>query len=181
METSRIPADPEHEVQTVDDLPPEDVVVNVSSQGRNNTERILSNFADTPFTLGEKKFKSVESFWQGLYFPDEETRQEVASLDGKDAKIFSRKKRQADTVTYEGQEINIGSAEHLALMEKALEAKFQQNPAALNALINTGNKPIIHIVFSPDGKRRRESETIPGTSFAGMLIAIRNELRQKPK
>ena len=45
-------------------------VINISSKGETETERMLSNFAYTPFELDGVHYESVEGFWQSLKFPE---------------------------------------------------------------------------------------------------------------
>src|SRR5688500_8056669 len=61
--------------------------INVSSTAETSAGRMLSNFAATPFELDGKRYQTVESFWQALYFPEGSNERElIASLDGRSAK-----------------------------------------------------------------------------------------------
>jgi hypothetical protein len=89
--------------------------------------KLISNFADQPFVLDDLDYDSIEAFWQGLKFPGEAQRRDIAPLHGamaKDAAFYAPK---ADTVIYAGQVIRIGVWEHWQLMERATIAKFEQS------------------------------------------------------
>ena len=43
---------------------------------------LISNLAPTPFELSGRHYGSIEAFWQGLKYPDEENRARIAPLDG---------------------------------------------------------------------------------------------------
>ena len=45
--------------------------INVISTSREPEVRLISNFAETPFSLDGRTYASVEGFWQGLKFADE--------------------------------------------------------------------------------------------------------------
>jgi hypothetical protein len=48
--------------------------IQVSSMVKDPAVQLIGNFADTPFILDERKYASVESFWQGLKFEREADR-----------------------------------------------------------------------------------------------------------
>jgi hypothetical protein len=70
-------------------LGPEDeacrVPINITSKAPGNL-KLISNFAATPFALDGLDYGSIEAFWQGLKFPDEANRRELAPLHGARAK-----------------------------------------------------------------------------------------------
>ncbi|HJY98605.1 MAG TPA: NADAR family protein [Patescibacteria group bacterium] len=156
-------------------------VVNVASNADSEVGRLLSNFADTPFELDGKQYKSVESFWQGLYFPEGSSeRESISQLTGREAK-----KAAADrplglkTIVYLGQEIEIGSPAHHELMKQAVRAKLEQNPVVLDKLLETMDRKITHIIMKEDGTPAPDSVSIPGEIFSGILADLRSEFRQK--
>src|SRR5438270_61753 len=74
----------------------------VSSRGSDPGVRLIGNFAETPFLLDGRSYRSVESFWQGLKFADPADRLRVATLHGGAAKKAGETKGYGPTVTYEG-------------------------------------------------------------------------------
>ena len=56
--------------------------INVISDSSDPAVRPIGNFAATPFDLDGHRYASVESFWQGLKFPDAADRARLAALDG---------------------------------------------------------------------------------------------------
>jgi predicted NAD-dependent protein-ADP-ribosyltransferase YbiA (DUF1768 family) len=133
--------------------------------------RLASNFADTPFTFNNRRYKSFESFYQSLKFNDSKTRSEVAKLPGKQAKAVGSKSHATET-TFNGQTFELGSPEHHKLLQEALLEKFKQNPEAAKALVETMPRPIIH----DTGHAENSSTFLPADEFTRMLTEIREQL-----
>jgi len=134
--------------------------------------RLIANFAPTPFFLDGMHYACVEAFWQSLRFPEAE-RPRIARLAGPVAKEISEKKPYGSHVSYAGKDIPVGAFEHWQLMRRACRAKFEQNEHAREALLATGERPLIH-------KVPRDSRTIPGVIMAEIWMELRAELR-KPR
>lgn len=156
-------------------------IINVASNSDSEAGRLLSNFADTPFELDGKQYRSVESFWQGLYFPEgSDERGRISQLSGRDAKKAAIGKPEGlKTIVYLNEPIEIGSPAHHELMRRAVRAKLEQNPIVLNKLLETGNKKITHVVVRKDGTLAPDSASIPGEVFSNILMDLRSEFRQK--
>jgi predicted NAD-dependent protein-ADP-ribosyltransferase YbiA (DUF1768 family) len=146
--------------------------INVTSLSADPAVAILGNFAATPFMLDRRYYESIESFWQGLKFEADGDRKRLARLDGRRAKTEGGTVSQPATFDYEGQTITAGTWQHWKLMEHACRAKFSQNKVAADALLATGERPLVHIV-KPDSK------TIPGVIMAEIWMRIRRELRRR--
>lgn len=157
------------------------MVVNIGSRAETETERILSNFAHTPFTLYGELYESVEGFWQSLKFSDPDERRKVARLWGIEAKRAGRDAPKADTFLWNAGsdivEIQVGSPQHRALMRQALRMKFRRNPRALKLLLATGDEPITHVLHNKKGEVLPDSKTIPAEVLCGYLMEIRAEFR----
>ncbi len=155
-------------------------VVNISSKGETETERILSNFAHTPFELDGNHYESVEGFWQSIKFPEgSHERKKVANLVGSEAKRAGEQTRDVTEIGYQGQTIKVGSPEHHELMRRTIRAKLEQSPSALELLLDTGDKKITHVLKAPGGRRLPDSKTIPGTVFSQILMDLREQFRQR--
>ncbi len=70
--------------------------------------------------------------------------------------------------------MRVGTWDHWQFMERACRAKFEQNPAAQDALLATGNRPLVH-------QMRRDSRTIPGVIMADIWMRIRVALQRKTR
>lgn len=147
--------------------------INVVSTAPDEAVRLISNLAHTPFRLHGREYASVEGFWQGLKFPDEESRRQIAQLHGKAAKLAAHRAPEAEVLAYQGARVRVGCPEHWALLRQACWAKFSQHDAARNALLGTGERPLTHRV-------RRDSQTIPGVVMADIWMGIRARLRDAP-
>jgi predicted NAD-dependent protein-ADP-ribosyltransferase YbiA (DUF1768 family) len=106
--------------------------------------RLISNIAATEFVLDGLSYASVEAFWQGLKFPDETKRREIASFFGSQAKDAGFRAPASNAIVYFGRPIGLGTWEHWQLMERACMAKFEQNDDARLALMSTGKRPLVH-------------------------------------
>lgn len=144
--------------------------LNVVSHSADPRCRVISNLANTPFALDGRRYRSVESFWQGLKFASDAERRRIAKLDGDDARQAGAKQGYGATVAYEGQEIPVGAWAHWQLMARACEAKFDQSTEAREALLATGHRPLVHIV-------RVDSKAIPGAIMAQIWMRIRDQVR----
>jgi predicted NAD-dependent protein-ADP-ribosyltransferase YbiA (DUF1768 family) len=132
---------------------------------------LISNLAPTPFELDGRRYASVEAFWQGLKFPSDEDRERIAPLDRHAARLAGKGAPLADTFAYAGKTVRVGTFEHWVLMEAACRAKFSQCVKAREALLATGERPLVHRV-------RRDSRTIPGVIMADIWMRIRARLRE---
>jgi predicted NAD-dependent protein-ADP-ribosyltransferase YbiA (DUF1768 family) len=143
--------------------------INVTSRSSDPAIQLISNLAHTPFELDGTRYGSVEAFWQGLKFPDEQRRREIASLCGQEARHAGLDAPEATAIKYGGKVIPIGTADHWRLMAGACWAKFSQHQGAQQALLGTGQRPLIH-------RTRRDSRNIPGVIMADIWMKIRRGL-----
>ncbi len=148
--------------------------INVISTSSDPDVRLISNFAETPFALDGRSYSSVEGFWQGLKFTDEAKRREIAALAGPRARRAGDESSESGAFLYEGQTIRAGSPEHWRLMALACWAKFSQHEEAKRALLETGERPLVH-------KTRRDSRTIPGVIMADIWMSVRDGLLKQHK
>ena len=114
--------------------------MNISSKSKNWKERILSNFAHTPFTIeinGEQfECGSVEGFWQGLKCTGEMRRQ-VFLMSGIDAKRAGKDKANdffeiaAHQMYMAYSEIILGNRQNFEGFSKAQWYHFKLNESGL--------------------------------------------------
>ncbi|HEY8109022.1 MAG TPA: NADAR family protein [Patescibacteria group bacterium] len=147
---------------------------NISSIAESDIERELSNFADAPFVLDGVRYASAESFWQAIKLPEGSVEREmIARAPGRVAKQVSRCLGDIDHVTYRGKRYEVGTEDYQALMYRALEAKFDQNPHARALLLSTGSAEITHELHHRDGSLIPDSKTLPAKVFTGFLKSLR--------
>jgi predicted NAD-dependent protein-ADP-ribosyltransferase YbiA (DUF1768 family) len=130
----------------------------------------ISNLAHTPFMLRGMAYASVEGFWQGLKFDGDADRARIAALWGKPAKRAAAALPERASFDYGGETYAVGGPGHHALMLAACRAKFAQHAGARDALLATGDRPLIH-------RPRRDSATIPGALMADIWMRLRAGLR----
>jgi len=131
----------------------------------------LSNFAPTSFQVGEIQFASVEGFLQGIKFPEEDPRRTEAFRSvGINAKRLGRG-AERKFVWWRGRKIVYRSVRHLALIQRAIRAKFEQNQDARKALIATEGMTITHDLGHPESPKT----SLPSNIFCYILMKIREK------
>lgn len=160
---------------------------------KRNELGILSNFAATPFTLGGKRYASIEGFWQMMLYPENSkdprsrfpglqwphTRDEVARMTAFDAKSAgtigeeNMRKMGILWVTFQGRRLLYRSqrkGEHYRLIAEAMRAKLEQNPQVRKILLSTGN-----LILRPD--HYEEANAPPEWRYFEIWMQIRSEVR----
>src|SRR5258708_8818221 len=107
-------------------------VLNISARAKlDSPGYLLSNLAETPFYLVEtdengdevqRYYRSMESWWKGLYQRPGSARRLMSVLSGREAQRIAKPEGTRE-MRYNGQSIGIGSQGHHTLMEMAIRAK----------------------------------------------------------
>src|SRR5262245_52975188 len=150
---------------------------------------LLSNFAATPFTFRDKRYASLEGFWQMMKYPEGDddprakfpgltwphTREQVAQLVSFEAKKAgtlaeeNMKKMGISWVTFEGKRMEYRSAEpgeHYRLIVAATWEKVRQNPEVKEVLLATGD-----LALKPD--HHQGPNPTPAWRYYDILTEIR--------
>lgn len=145
--------------------------LNVSSQSPDWRGRFLSNFWPSFFVLDGEEFSSVEGFIQGIKFPEGDLNRVAAfrSVMGEAKKLG--KKAERKYVWWKGERLLYGSTEHLALIERAIHAKFDQNREFRYALQETKDMRLVHQI--PE----RKDTSLPAKLFCRILTYLRREYK----
>jgi predicted NAD-dependent protein-ADP-ribosyltransferase YbiA (DUF1768 family) len=151
--------------------PPNERPLNVSSGTQEAIGKLMSNFAHTPFTLDGRKYASVEGFYVSLKFLEPEERAAVAQLHGREARAAGRSSTLVHT-SYEGDEFELGSEAHHALVKRAIRAKLAQHPEIAEAFVATHPRPLVHRTGRPEPRNTK----LPGVVFCRILSELREEL-----
>lgn len=86
----------------------------------------LATQARVPFELDGLRCESVLTFYDALKNDDPDTRTKIAAAIYDGSRRSLRKPPQAhDTFEYDGKQIAVGSAAHLVLIARAIEAKIR--------------------------------------------------------
>lgn len=150
--------------------------LNIGSKSDDWRAKRLSNFSDDPFVLDGVRLASVEGFIQGTKFPENDPRRERAFQSlGRKAKHFGRY-AEGKFVWWQGQTILFGSQEHHRLIERAIRAKFEQNPEALKALVTTKGMTLTHDLGHPES----HNTSLPAKVFCDILTRIREKYSSTP-
>ncbi len=146
---------------------------------KRNELGVLSPLAPTPFYFYQKRYATVESFWQMMKFPDPEykndprnkvkfpyTREAVAALNGPEARAAGdradelMKELNINWVTFEGKRMPYCSekpGQHLYLIREVMIKKLRYNYDVRRWLLATGN-----LKLKPD---HQEEETCKGLEW----------------
>lgn len=151
--------------------------INVSSGSVDKAAKRLSNFSKDRFVIDGMEMASVEGFVQGIKFPElpkEDTRREITfRLSGFEAKRVGNEAVEFgyEFVWWRGKAIKYGSTSHYELNERAIRAKFEQNPEAMDALLSTKGKKITHELGGVESR----TTCLPKAVFCDILTRIREE------
>ncbi|MBA4049898.1 MAG: hypothetical protein C0464_02705 [Cyanobacteria bacterium DS2.008] len=145
--------------------------LNASSKNEESLGRQISNFAETPFMLGNRRYLSLESFYQSLKFADPKVRAAVAKMSGKQAKEAGSKAH-TDIGYFDRETFELGSARHHEIIRDAMRQKFLQNPDLARDFVASSPRPIEHNLGRPEDPRTR----FPAQTFTKMLEEMRDEL-----
>ncbi len=160
---------------------------------KRNELGLLSNFAPTPFVYHEKRYASVEGFWQMMKYPEgpaderatfpgitwAHTREDVSRMTSFEAKAAgdlgsaNMKSMGIDWVTFEGERFPYWSAErgrHYALIAEAMREKLRQNEDVRTVLLATGD-----LVLRPD--HRQPADAPPEWRYYEIWMELRDSLR----
>jgi predicted NAD-dependent protein-ADP-ribosyltransferase YbiA (DUF1768 family) len=146
--------------------------INVSSASDEEIGRLMSNFAATPFEFDGRRYASVEGFYVGLKFADEESRAKAARLSGPEAYAFGKHSTPKET-EYGGRRFALGGPEHHALIARAIRAKLAAHPDLARAFAATHPRPIVHVTREPE----RPGTFMPAAALCRILTQLRDELR----
>src|SRR2546421_1103466 len=129
---------------------------------KRNELGLLSNFAATPFVFHDKRYASLEGFWQAMLYPESPndprakfaglewkyTREQVAQMTSFEAKHAgdlaeeNMRKMGIEWVSFEGRRFEYrpkAPGEHYRLIVDATWAKVKQNPEVTKILLATGD------------------------------------------
>jgi len=172
---------------------PQEAEPNEVILSKRNELGLLSNFASTPFIYRDKKYASLEGFWQMMKYPEDEcepraqfpgiewkySREQVAQLTSFEAKRAgdlaeeNMKKMGISWVTFEGKKFEYKSkipGEHYKLIVEATREKVLQNPEVKKVLLSTGN-----LILKPD--HFQDSNSPPEWKYYKLMMMIREELK----
>jgi hypothetical protein len=156
---------------------------------------LLSNFAATPFVFRDKRYASLEGFWQMMLYPEgnddprarfpglewKHTRSQVAQMTSFEAKSAgtlaeeNMKKMGITWVTFEHEKIEYRPAaagEHYRLIVAATWEKVRQNPEVKQVLLATGE-----LILKPD--HHQEPNAPAAWRYFEILSQIRAELQKQ--
>lgn len=152
-------------------------VINIRSDSSDWRGAILSNLANTPFTVNGYTFLSVESALQGIKFFDRQKREWVFKLDGlsalKAGRIITSSVDDQSEVYWDNKRIKYNSTPHRLLIAMFIGEKVRQNPKVQEALLMTQGTFIYH-----DVGRENSNTSLPEKFYIEILLAQRKLLKK---
>lgn len=146
--------------------------LNILANSPDPVSCMLSNFDAAAFVIDGVHCASAEGFIMAIMLPPDDPNRALAlTLSGKEAKKLGRK-AERQFVWWNGQRFDFRSTAHEALIERALRAKFEQNPGHMAALLSTVGVTLIHDVGHPESPRT----SLPAHVFMDILTRIRDGL-----
>jgi len=134
----------------------------------------LSNFAEMPMTIDEERWSSVEHYFQAAKFTEAARREEIRQTKGgAAAKALAWREDFTNAVRADWDEVRV------AVMSKALNAKFRQWPVARETLGSTWPMPIVEL-SNQDGFWGRSVQGAGLNTLGNLLCDIRAELFDAP-
>lgn len=141
--------------------------------------QLLSNLFPYEFELKGLKLASMESFFQGLKFPDEEVQRMVFNYSGTNAvhlaKASSYDWKKTKTLYWQGEAIDRMSEAYDALVDEAYVCLLQ-NPLYRQSLLNCP-KEILHVL----GGESKEETVFTRYEFERQLNCLRAFVRRRQK
>ncbi|MCC8042613.1 MAG: hypothetical protein LIO69_03760 [Oscillospiraceae bacterium] len=139
----------------------------------------ISNFAPHSFTLDGVRCGSMEGFLQSLKFKNPEKQHQVCALSGFDAKRSAGKWRNfrwkiTGCLYWQGERIERCSDEYYRLIDRAYE-ELSKDKDFTEALLSTGDKPLIHSV----GGHKMKKTVLTEYEYVTRLTLIRKKLKEE--
>ncbi len=139
--------------------------------------KLLSNLFPYEFVFRGHKLNSIESFFQGIKFPDKNIQNQVFKYSGKPAVIIKETSdynwQETGIIYWQGNPIKRDSKEYDNLVTE-LYISAIQNPFYRNALKNCP-KPIIHVI----GQEDKEKTVLTRYEFEFMLNCLHDFLNRE--
>jgi len=153
--------------------------INIRSDSEDWRGAILSNLAQTPFSINGQKFQSVESALQGIKFFDRSERESIFRLYGPSAlkagRVITKSitKSSCAYVYWDNKQIKYNSIEHRLLIAMFIAEKIRQNPKVQEALLMTTGAFIYHDVGDEN-----PNTSLPEKFYIEILLAQRKLLKR---
>lgn len=135
----------------------------------------LSNFTPNAFVFRSRAIPSMEGLLQSLKCPDPARQVEIQQLLRLRAKQAGDEHdwRATQTLWWDGRPIDRHGPDYQALLDEAFDALAAQNADWREALLATGEAPLVHTIGSDDPRRTVLTEH----ELCSRLEAIRRRLR----
>lgn len=151
--------------------------INVGYKYSGDYAKLLSNLFPYDFEFRGKKLKSIESFFQGIKFPNENMQNLVFEYSGLDSNHIkscsSYDWKDTGIVYWDGNPIDRYSEEYDNLVDEVYISAIQ-NQLYRNVLKNC-NKPIIHTM----GKKEKSETVFTRYEFEKQLNCLKDFLKIK--
>ena len=153
--------------------------INVGYKHKGAYAKVLSNLFPYEFVFRGKKLNSIESFFQGIKFPNIEEQNLVFNYSGLDSNYIKACSgydwKETGMLYWQGEPINRFSKEYDDLVDE-LYISAIQNPLYRNLLKNT-EKEIIHTM----GEKEKTETVFTRYEFEKQLNCLKDFLKKESK
>jgi len=162
--------------------------LDIKFKSDNETEKVLSNFAEYPFEIEGVQIKSMEGFLQSLKFKSRKKQVKICQMNGKTAKRKGKYhnfwKWNGGNLYWQGKRINRFSNEYQNLLSNAYAAMLDSNEDFRNVLLSTIDENGVQKLFKHSVGKDNPQDTILTTEeFTDRLYGLRkyliNEMENK--
>lgn len=147
-------------------------VIDIHSRSADPVAARLSNFELRPFVLDDVRCASVEGWIQSLKFPDLLVQAVVAGLHGytafKKGQEGNRWKL-CQVLWWRGKDYGRDDPSYQALLTRAYDAQFDQNPGVAEDLLKTVGRQLRHTM----GKHNSHDTTLTESEYIRQLERLR--------
>ena len=153
--------------------------INVGYSLRGTFPKLLSNLFPYKFKFKGFKLSSIESFFQGIKFPDKKMQKKLFKYSGKEALVLQETTdynwKETGIVYFNGQKIKRDSQEYDNIIDElyisAIQNKFYRNA------IKNCKLPIVHVM----GEINKSNTVFTRYEFEFMLNCLHDFLNSKSK
>ena len=153
--------------------------INVGYSLRGTFPKLLSNLFPYKFKFKGFKLSSIESFFQGIKFPDKKMQKKLFKYSGKEALVLQETTdynwKETGIVYFNGQKIKRDSQEYDNIIDE-LYISAIQNEFYRNAIKNC-KLPIVHVM----GEINKSNTVFTRYEFEFMLNCLHDFLNSKSK
>lgn len=145
----------------------------IISDEKQRTINLLTIYSKSPFNLNGVNIKSIAGFILGIQYDENDSRRKKAFSSWGNGAMYKVRKinKKIAYISWQGKNIVYASPEYYALIEQAIQAKFEQNPDAMQALISAKDLKFVSI----GTEKGKKFNPLPSEIYCDILTRIRKK------